>query len=53
MINEECVITDENLDWSNFNANIQFLEEIGLLNEKVRILHISDPVDFDGYRIWC
>ena len=41
MINEEYQITNENLDWGNFRANIQFLEETGLLNKDIKILEID------------
>ena len=41
MINEECIITNENLDWGNFNANVQFLEKTGSLKGGIKILGIG------------
>lgn len=41
MINENYQIKNENIDWGNFNANVQFLDETGLLREGIRILEIG------------
>lgn len=41
VVNKEYQITNENLDWGNFNANVQFLEKTGLLKDNIKILEIG------------